>query len=261
MVLLLIKPITNSQRNLVLLNKKVLNKKSYLKKNIKGFAKNSGINNFGKKTVFAKKNCFKFKNRTVQFFRSNITSGIVTSIEYDPNRTANIASIFDFLNNKYFYMISSKNLKPGNIVKSCISAEQKLGHSLPIFKIPVGSFINGIAPKRKTFAQISRSAGSFSTVLKKTTNYAVIKTSSKQLRKISLNCFAVLGIVSNQFYFLTTISKAGRSNWLKKGSKVRGVAKNPIDHYNGGGEGKKSGKALLNWKKSSTRSKNMFIFK
>lgn len=230
MSLKLLKPIINSQRNLISLNKKELNKKPYLKKKI------------------------------IQFFRSNITSGIVTSIEYSSNRTANIASIFDFLNNKYFYIIALKGLKTGDIIKSGVIAEKKLGHSLPIFKIPVGSFLNNIAPKERTASQISRAAGSFSTLLKKTVKSAVIKISSGEQRKISLNCFAVIGLVSNKFYFLTTISKAGRSYWLKNRPKVRGVAKNPIDHYNGGGESKKSGKTLFIWKKSSN-SKNKLILK
>ena len=231
MSLKLLKPIINSQRNLILLNKKKLNKKPFL------------------------------KHKIIQFFRSNITSAIVTSIEYDSNRTANIASIFDFLNNKYFYIVAPKSLKPGDIIKSGVIAEKKLGHSLPIFKIPVGSFLNNISPKKKTISQISRSAGSFSTLLKKTVKYAIIKISSGEQRKISLNCFAVIGLVSNQFYFLTTVSKAGRSYWLKTRPKVRGVAKNPVDHFNGGGEGKKSGKSLFIWKKLSSNSKNKLILK
>jgi large subunit ribosomal protein L2 len=266
MVLKTKKPVTTSQRQLVQLNQKNLNKKPLLKKYIKGLKNSSGRNNSGKITVRHKGKGHKQSFRILDFFRTKPSTGIVCSLEYDPNRTANIAAIFDISSQKFSYILASKNLKIGDIIQSGPNAGNHIGHSLPISKIPVGSFIYNISPKSKTPSQISRSAGTFSKLTEKTLNYAKIELSSGEQRFISVQCYATIGIVSNQYAFLTKLGKAGRARWLNKRPKVRGVAMNPIDHPHGGGEGKKAGIGRTPWGKptrgkKTSKTKNKLIIK
>ena len=260
------KPVTPSQRQLIQLSRKNLNKQPLLKKLLKGIKNSSGRNNFGHITVRHKGGGHKKKSRTLNFFRVTSSTGIVCTIEYDPNRNANISSIFDISTYKFSYILAPKNLKIGDIVKSGPNAEPKIGHSLPISKIPVGSFIYNISPKSKKPAQISRSAGTFSQLMEKTLDHAKIELSSGEQRFISVKCYATIGIVSNEFTFLTKLGKAGHSRWLGKRPCVRGVAMNPIDHPHGGGEGKKSGIGRTPWGKPTkgqrtSQTKNKLIIK
>jgi len=263
-----INPITPSQRSLIKIKNISLKKSPILKTQIFGLTNNSGRNNIGKITSFHKGGGHKQKYRKINFFRKKNSIGIVLSLEYDPNRNTNIMSIYDFIINMYFYMIAPKNLNIGDIVKAGSYAESKIGHSLTISKIPVGSFIHNISVKSKKKAQISRAAGTFSQLIEKTSQYGRIKLSSGEQRFLSINCLATIGIVANDFFFLTTIGKAGRLRWLNKRPKVRGVAMNPIDHPHGGGEGKTSGGRTLvsPWGKSAksgktSRSQNNLIIK
>ena len=179
--------------------------------------------------------------RKVNLFKNCDSVFIVLGLEYDPNRSANIASIYDILKKKYEYVIAPKGIKSGDILKYGSLAEIKNGHSLPIYKIPLGSVIHCISLAKNGRAVISRAAGSFCELIEKQKLTACIKFRSKKHRYVSTNCFASIGIVSNELLFLTNKGKAGRSRWLNKRPKVRGVAMNPIDHPHGGGEGKTSG--------------------
>ena len=266
MILKIKKPITPSQRQLVQLSRKNLNKQPLLKNYLKGLKNSSGRNNSGRITVRHKGGGHKKKFRTLNLFRVRSATGIVCSIEYDPNRNSNIASIFDISTHHFSYILAPKNLKIGDIVKSGPNAEPKIGHSLPISKIPVGSYIYNISPKSKKPAQISRSAGTFSRLMEKTLNHAKIELSSGEQRFISVKCYATIGIVSNEFIFLTKLGKAGHSRWLNKRPRVRGVAMNPVDHPHGGGEGKKSGSGRTPWGKptkgrKTSKTKNKLIIK
>lgn len=237
-----------------------------LKTKIKGKVNSAGRNNTGKITVFHKGGGHKKRYRIINFTRTNNSLGIICSIEYDPNRNANIASVYDYTANTFYYIIAPKNLNVGDIVESGPIAEPKLGNSLPIEKIPVGSYIHNIAPTTKKPAQISRSAGTFSKLKEKKLNYAVIELSSGELRFISPKCYATLGVVSNELTFLGKYYKAGQSRWLNKRPTVRGVAMNPVDHPHGGGEGKKSGVNKTPWGKfnirgCTSRSRNKKIIK
>lgn len=243
------KPVTPSQRQLVQLNRKKITKNPLLTTFIKGTVNSNGRNSSGKITVRRKGGGHKKNYRTINFFRTTNSTAIVCSIEYDPNRTSNIAATFDVFNQKFSYILAPKNLKIGDIVKSGLNAETKNGHSLPISKIPVGSYIYNISSKPNRPAQISRAAGTFSQLTEKTLNYAKIKLSSGQQYSISVKCFAAIGITSNEFSFLIKLGKAGQSRWLNKRPKVRGVAMNPVDHPHGGGEGKKSGLGQTPWGK------------
>jgi large subunit ribosomal protein L2 len=264
MILIHTKPTTPSQRHLLKIKRKHLQKSPFIKSKIKGIKKSSGRNNQGKITSYHKGGGHKQKYRKINFYRTNDSIGIITTIEYDPNRTANIASVYDIETKGYFYILAPKNLNIGDIVKSGSNAEPLLGHSLPISKIPVGSFIHNISPKKNKKAQISRAAGTFSYLIEKTSNYCQIKISSGEQRLLATECHATIGIVSNEFNFLTNKGKAGRSRWLNKRPTVRGVAMNPIDHPHGGGEGKSSGASLTPWGKptksgSTSRTRNKLI--
>lgn len=261
-----IKPTTPSRRQLIKINKKHLNNKPVLKNKIIGKKKVTGKNHSGQTTVFHKGGGVKQRYRLINFNRTNNSTGIVCSIEHDPNRNAYIASVFDFLSSNFFYILAPKNLNVGDIVKSGLEIEPSLGSSLPISEIPVGTSIYNVSPKVSKHAQLSRSAGTFSIIKEKTDTFALIELSSGEQRFISAKCFASIGEVSDELHFLTRLGKAGHSRWLNKRPTVRGVAMNPIDHPHGGGEGKTSGKGLSPWGKpnlrgKTTRSKNKLIFK
>lgn len=258
------KPTTPSQRNLIKIKNEKLNKKPLIKQLLKGFKNTAGKNNSGKITVFHKGCGHKQRYRIIDFERTKNFTGIICSIEYDPNRTSYIASVYNFTSKKYNYIIAPEKLNIGDIVKSGPNAEPKLGHSLSISKVPVGSLIHNVSPKLNKPGQISRSAGTFSYLIKKTSKNGLIKISSGEQRTISSNCYVSIGTVSNELHFLKTLGKAGRSKWLNKRPITRGVAMNPIDHPHGGGEGRKSGKNLTPWGKpnfrgSTSRSKNIAI--
>lgn len=260
------KPFTSSQRHLIQLSTEHLRRKPLIKKKLKGLINSSGRNNSGKITVRHKGGGHKRKYRQIEFTRINESAGITVSIEYDPNRNANIASIYDNSLNNFFYILAPKNLKVGDIVKSGPNIEAKLGNSLPIANIPVGSLIHNVSPTTFKPGQIARSAGTFCRLKEKALDYARIELSSGEQRLISPKCYATIGIVSNDLVFLSQKGKAGRSRWLNKRPTVRGVAMNPIDHPHGGGEGKKSGKGRTPWGKptkkgSTSTSKNKLIIR
>jgi len=252
-----VKPVTPSRRHLIKLHQKSLNlnKKPLLKNKISGLKNSSGRNHSGKITVFHKGGGVKRKYRKIDFFRAENSTGIVFSLEYDPVRNAHIAAVFDFINFNFFYMLSPKNLKVGDIVKSGSGIYPSLGSSLPISQIPIGTPIYNVSVKKFKKGQISRSAGTFSVIKQKTENYAILKLSSGELRYVSPKCFACIGEVSNNLFSLTQLSKAGQSRWLNRRPIVRGVAMNPIDHPHGGGEGKKSGRSKTPWGKFNNRGK------
>lgn len=217
-------------------------KSPILKTNIKGCKNSSGRNNLGVITSFHKGGGHKQSYRFIDFTLQNNFTGIVMSIEYDPNRTANIAAVYCKKLKKYCYILAPKGLQVGNIVRGGEQALLKLGHNLTIDKIPLGSIIFNISFNKKK-GIVSRSAGSFSQLLEKTLTHGVIKVSSGKLVMVSLDNKAFLGKVSNEEFLSRKKRKAGQSRWLNIRPTVRGVAMNPIDHPHGGGEGKTSKKA------------------
>jgi len=248
------KSISNS---LTLITKKKLERKALLKNKITGKKNTAGRNSSGKITVRHKGGGHKKKYRKIDFIRNYDSIGIVTSIEYDPYRTAFIASVYDLLNHSYFYMIAPKNLKIGHIVKSGSNAEPKLGHSLLLTKIPVGSFIHNISLKENGSAKLTRAAGTKSQLIEKTSQHCKILLNSGKTKLVSPKCQATVGTVSNEYFFVQTLNKAGRSRWLNIRPTVRGVAMNPIDHPHGGGEGKTSGgrSSVTPWGKPTKNKK------
>lgn len=249
-----VKPTTPSRRQLLRLSdNKFLNKNPILKHKIVGKKKSAGKNHSGKITVYHKGSGVKNKYRQILLNRTFDFTGIVCSLEHDPNRSAYLASIYDYINNQFFYIIAPQNLNIGDIVKSGKEIKPSLGSSLPLEKIPIGTSIYNISTSPKQNAKFSRAAGTFSILKNKTKNYAIIELSSGKNKIISLNSFASIGKVSKEFHFLIRLGKAGQSRWLNIRPTVRGVAMNPIDHPHGGGEGKKSGKNLTPWGKPNSK--------
>ena len=250
-----IKPITPSQRQLIRLNKKHLNKKPLLKNKIRGKKNITGKNNSGKITIYHRGGGVKKKYRIINFNRTNTSTGIICSIEHDPNRNSYIAAVFNTIEKEFYYIILPKSMQIGDIINSGLEIEPELGNSLPLSRIPEGSIIHNVFLKKNKKSQLSRAAGTFSILKKKYSNYAIIELSSGIQKQIDLECFATIGEVSNEFYFFTRNSKAGHSRWLNIRPTVRGVAMNPVDHPHGGGEGKKSGKNFTPWGKPNKKTK------
>lgn len=240
-----------AQRNLVQLKKlKILIKTPFLKTKLIRKKQNSGRNNQGKITVAHKGNGHKRRYRTIDFLRTQASMDLILSIEYDPYRTAFISALYNIKKKTFKYILTPKSLVPGNIVKSGpLNYDCKVGNAAPLKNIPVGSVIHNIATKPNSKGKLTRSAGTFSRLIKKELNKATVSLSSGRFQTFPISCFATLGTVSNNFKFLGTCGKAGRARWLNKRPTTRGVAMNPVDHPNGGGEGKASGRKLTPWGK------------
>jgi len=242
-----LKPITPSQRHRTIINKKKLHPKNSIKSLTYGLTKSGGRNNKGRITSYHKGGGNKKMYREINFKRNEFgINGVVTRLEYDPNRSAFIALIL-YDNGIYKYILAPKNLKIGDSINSG-QKEIKLGHTLFLKDIPVGQFIHNIELKPGKGGQFIRSAGGFAKVIKKDykTHYVTIRLNNNKYYLIHMNCLATIGIVSNMEHKHIKYGKAGVKRWLNKRPTVRGVAMNPIDHPHGGGEGKsKSGRVSV----------------
>lgn len=235
-----IKPTTPSQRQTVLFKKELTKNWKSIKKLTKGFQRSNGRNNQGKITVRHRGGGHKRKYRLIHFNRINL-NGNVQSIEYDPNRSSNIACILE-TNGEKKYILAPEGLKLNEKIESGSDVILKIGNALPLRNIPIGSTIHNISLKPFSKGQFIRSAGTSAQLIQKVDNkYAKIRLISGEQRLILLDCYATLGVVSNINHKKIKLGKAGRSRWLNKRPHVRGVAMNPVDHPHGGGEGKTSG--------------------
>ena len=235
------KPITSSQRGLVLVDRTELHKGKPFKKLTKGLTKSGGRNNFGHLTSRRKGGGHKRKYRIIDFKRNLLdVSAIVERIEYDPNRTAHIALI-KYDNDNFSYIICPQNLKVGDSVVSSDKADVNIGNCLKLKNIPTDTIIHNIELKPGKGAQLSRSAGTYGQLIGKDADYAQIKLSSGEIRIVRVECRATIGMVSNPDQKNIKLGKAGRKRWLGIKPVVRGVAMNPVDHPHGGGEGRTSG--------------------
>ncbi|MCK5454235.1 MAG: 50S ribosomal protein L2, partial [Calditrichia bacterium] len=172
--------------------------------------------------------------------KKNDIPATVNAIEYDPNRTARIA-LLHYADGEKRYILAPDGLKVGTELVSGEKAAIKVGNALPLEKIPMGMEIHNIEMVPGKGGQIARSAGSAAQLMAKEGDFALVKMPSGEIRKFRLNCYATIGQVSNVEWDNVSLGKAGRSRWLGRRPKVRGVAMNPIDHPMGGGEGKSSG--------------------
>jgi large subunit ribosomal protein L2 len=197
-----------------------------------------GRNNQGRLTVRHQGGGHKRQYRIIDFKRNKDgIPGRVATIEYDPNRTSNIALI-NYADGEKRYILAPKGLKVGMEIMSGAEADIKVGNTLPIANIPVGSVIHNIELKPGRGGQLARSAGASAQLLGKEEKYAIVRLTSGEVRMILLTCRATIGQVGNLEHELVNIGKAGRSRWLGKRPTVRGSVMNPNDHPHGGGEGR-----------------------
>jgi large subunit ribosomal protein L2 len=207
----------------------------------KGKKEHSGRGYKGQISVRRRGGGHKRRYRIIDFKRNKYgIQGHVSSIEYDPNRSANIALI-SYTDGEKRYIIAPEALKVGDTIMSGESVEIKTGNSLPLKNVPLGTSIYNIEMTRGKGGQLVRAAGEQAVIAAKEGSYCLIKLPSGEIRKVHEECYATIGEVGNKDYGLVTIGKAGRSRWMNRRPKVRGVAMNPIDHPLGGGEGKSSG--------------------
>jgi len=204
-------------------------------------SKSGGRNNNGRITTRHRGGGHKQRYRVVDFKRDKDgIPGVVERIEYDPNRTANIALI-KYADGERRYIIAPKGVLAGQPVMSGEEADIRPGNCLPLRNIPLGSVIHCIEMKLGKGAQIARSAGTSAQLVAREGEYATLRLRSGEMRKIRSECRAVIGEVSNSEHSLRKLGKAGATRWRGVRPTVRGVAMNPVDHPHGGGEGRTSG--------------------
>jgi large subunit ribosomal protein L2 len=200
-----------------------------------------GRNNVGHVTARYKGGAHKKMYRRIDFKRDKFgIPGTVTEIEYDPNRSARIALVV-YADGEKRYILHPKGLNVGDHVVSGPGADVRTGNAVPLGEIPLGTQVHNIELKIGKGGQLSRTAGSSAQVVAKEGSYVTLRLRSTEMRLVHARCLATIGEVGNAEHELLSVGKAGKSRWLGKRPRVRGVAKNPVDHPLGGGEGKSSG--------------------
>lgn len=203
--------------------------------------KTGGRNNFGRITSRHIGGGATKRYRIVDFRRDKLNvPAKVATIEYDPNRSARIA-LLNYADGEKRYILAPNDLNVGDTIIAGESADIKPGNALPLRAIPLGTIIHNVEMKLGKGAQLARSAGTFAQLMAKEGKYAQIKLPSGEVRMVLQDCMATIGQVGNLDHENVNIGKAGRSRWLGRRPKVRGVAMNPVDHPHGGGEGRTSG--------------------
>jgi large subunit ribosomal protein L2 len=203
--------------------------------------KSGGRNNQGRVTSRARGGGHKRKYRIIDFKRNKFDiPANVFSIEYDPNRTCRIA-LLHYADGEKRYIIAPEGLKVGDTLLSGDKAEIRTGNALKLKNLPLGSFVHNVELKPGKGGQIGRTAGAGLQLMAKEGKYAQLKMPSGEVRSINMECMATYGTVGNNDHLNISLGKAGRSRWLGRRPKTRGVAMNPVDHPMGGGEGRSSG--------------------
>jgi large subunit ribosomal protein L2 len=203
--------------------------------------KSGGRNSNGRITAFHRGGGHRRRFRQIDFRRNKVdVPAKVAAIEYDPNRSANIA-LLHYADGEKRYILSPGGLKVGDTVLSSVKAEIHPGNALPLALIPLGTQIHAIEMKPGKGAQLVRSAGTSAQLMAREGSLATVRLPSSEMRMVHVDCMATIGEVGNPEHENQRIGKAGRSRWLGKRSNVRGVAMNPVDHPMGGGEGRSSG--------------------
>ena len=231
-------PYTPSRRNMTGSDFSEITKTTPEKSLVVSLSKNAGRNNQGKITVRHRGGGNRKKYRIVDFKRfKDGVPGIVSGIEYDPNRTANIALI-KYADGEKAYIIAPEGLKDGMKIMNGPEAEVRIGNCLPLEKIPVGTQVHNIELYPGKGGQLVRSAGNSAQLMAKEGKYAILRLPSGEMRMVPLNCRATVGVVGNVDHNLINIGKAGRKRHMGIRPTVRGSVMNPNDHPHGGGEGK-----------------------
>lgn len=236
-----IKPTTPGQRGKVLNSFEEITKLFPEKSLTKGKKRISGRDNQGRITVRRRGGGSKKKLRQIDFRRDKLDQpALVRSIEYDPNRSANIALLV-YEDGEKRYILSPEGIKIGQTIISGKAVKSELGNCLPLEKINIGAFIHAIELRPGKGARLVRSAGTYAKLLGRDGQYCSIQMPSGEVRLVLGRCMATVGEVGNKDHKNVVSGKAGRTRWLGKRPSVRGVAMNPVDHPMGGGEGRTSG--------------------
>ena len=200
-----------------------------------------GRNNKGHITTRHQGGGHKRRYRRIDFRRDKFgVPGKITTIEYDPNRTCRIALV-TYADGEKRYMVHAKSLAVGDTVVSGPGSDIRTGNALPLFEIPLGTTVHNVELKIGRGGQLCRSAGTSAQVVAKEGNYVTLRLRSTETRMVRGECLATIGEVGNAEHELLSVGKAGKTRWLGRRPRVRGVAMNPVDHPLGGGEGKSSG--------------------
>jgi large subunit ribosomal protein L2 len=232
------KPTSNGRRNMTTSDFAEITTNKPEKSLLQPVKRKGGRNNQGKLTVRHQGGGHKRQYRVIDFKRNKDgIPGRVATIEYDPNRSANIALI-NYVDGEKRYILAAKGLEVGVMIMSGPEADIKPGNALPLQNIPMGSTIHNIEMKPGKGGQLVRSAGTSAQILGKEDKYVIIRLQSGEVRMILGTCRATIGQVGNEQHELINIGKAGRNRWLGKRPTVRGSVMNPNDHPHGGGEGK-----------------------
>ena len=235
------KPTSAGRRHLVKVVNDELHKGAPYAPLLEKKSKTGGRNHNGRITTRHIGGGHKQHYRKVDFKRNKDgIAGIVERLEYDPNRSANIALVL-YADGERRYIIAPKGVSAGTKVESGEHTAIKPGNCMPIRNIPLGTVVHNVELKPGKGAQIARSAGTSVQIVGKDNAYAIVRLRSGEMRKVLLGCRAVIGTVSNSEHNLRSIGKAGANRWRGIRPTVRGVAMNPVDHPHGGGEGRTSG--------------------
>ncbi len=232
------KPTTNGRRNMSVIDYSELSKVAPEKSLLTTLKKTGGRNNQGTITVRHIGGGVRRKYRVIDFKRNKDgIDAVVKTIEYDPNRSANIALVV-YKDGEKRYILACEDLKIGQVIQSGESADIKIGNALPLSKIPVGTFVHNVELKPGKGGQIARSAGTSVQILGREEKYVLLRLQSGEMRKVLTTCRATIGVVGNSQHELVVLGKAGRVRLMGVKPHVRGTAMNPVDHPHGGGEGR-----------------------
>jgi large subunit ribosomal protein L2 len=235
------KPTTPGQRHKVVTDFADITKGKPEKSLIAPLKKSGGRNNDGRMTMRYIGGGHKQKYRIIDFKRYKFDiPATVKAIEYDPNRTANIALLY-YADGEKRYIIAPNGLKVGDVIKSGKSATPNVGNAMFLSDVPLGTVIHNIEIQPGKGGIIARGAGTYAQLNARDGKYAIVKLPSGETRMILTTCLATIGSVSNAEHNLVVSGKAGRSRWLGRRPRVRGVVMNPVDHPMGGGEGRNAG--------------------
>jgi large subunit ribosomal protein L2 len=235
-----IKPVTPGQRFKLAVTFEALTASKPEKSLLAPLKKSGGRNDTGKMTMRNRGGGHKRRYRIIDFKRNRTDIAEVLTVEYDPNRTAFI-SLVQYPDGEKRYIIAPKGIQVGQKIVSGTGASPDLGNALPLAEIPLGSTVHNIEMKPGRGAEICRSAGTSAQLVARDGKYAVIKLPSGESRMILTTCLATIGEVSNGDHQLEISGKAGRSRWLGRRPRTRPAAMNPVDHPQGGGEGRSKG--------------------
>lgn len=235
-----IKPTSPGRRGVIKVSRKELHKGSGYAPLMEALVRKAGRNSAGRITVRHQGGGHKRQYRLIDFKRNKVVPAKVERLEYDPNRSANIALLL-YADGERRYIIHPKGLEVGMSVQAGEDAPISVGNCLPLKNIPVGTTIHCVELRPGKGAQMIRSAGCSAQLIAKESVYATLRLRSGEMRKVLSSCRAVIGEVGNAEHALKVLGKAGASRWRGVRPTVRGVVMNPVDHPHGGGEGKTSG--------------------